>query len=297
MRVTQSMLSNNLLRNLNRSYAELDKYFNQLNTGKKFNRPSDDPVAAMRGIGFRTELHRIEQYQRNTSEVHNWYDNTDAALDQINSGLERLRYLAVQASNGTYGETELESIAKEVDQILEDLLDLANTNVNDKYIFNGTATDTKPYDPENIEEGNWDIFEDGIIELEVGPASSLRVNINGNDVFGTGEDSLFAIVQRFSEKLKGDLNEPLDASIDELDGAINRVLNSRAELGARMNRLELIENRLSQHEIVATSTLSKNEDIDYAETITKLITQESIHRAALSSGARIIQPTLLDFLR
>mgnify|MGYP001373180053 FL=1 len=105
MRVTQSMLSNNLLRNLNRSYASMDKYFNQLNTGKKFNRPSDDPVAAMRGIGFRSELRQPEQFERNTSEVHNWFDNTDSALEQINSGLQRIRYLAVQASNGTYGES------------------------------------------------------------------------------------------------------------------------------------------------------------------------------------------------
>ncbi|MCM3740227.1 flagellar hook-associated protein FlgL [Oceanobacillus luteolus] len=295
MRVTQSMLSNNLLRNLNQSYAEMDKYFNQLNTGKKFNRPSDDPVAAMKGIGFRTELHQVEQYQRNTNEVHNWLDNSDSALDQINSGLQRIRYLAVQASNGTYGESELKSIAAEVEQIKADLIETANMKVNDKYIFNGTNTNIPPVnvdaEPIVVE------FDDSQVIIKVATNSELAANVDGNKVFMNGEESLFDTIDHFIAKLNGEIDEDMDESIADMDIFIDNVINSRADLGAKMNRLELIENRLAKQEIVATSTLSKNEDINYAETITNLITQESIHRAALSSGARIMQPTLLDFLR
>ncbi len=295
MRVTQSMLSNNLLRNLNQSYAEMDKYFNQLNTGKKFNRPSDDPVAAMKGIGFRTELHQVEQYQRNTNEVHNWLDNSDSALDQVNSGLQRIRYLAVQASNGTYGESELKSIAAEVEQIKADLIETANMKVNDKYIFNGTNTNIPPVnvdaEPIVVE------FDDSQVIIKVATNSELAANVDGNKVFMNGEESLFDTIDHFIAKLNGEIDEDMDESIADMDIFIDNVINSRADLGAKMNRLELIENRLAKQEIVATSTLSKNEDINYAETITNLITQESIHRAALSSGARIMQPTLLDFLR
>lgn len=295
MRVTQSMLSNNLLRNLNQSYAEMDKYFNQLNTGKKFNRPSDDPVAAMKGIGFRTELHQVEQYQRNTNEVHNWLDNSDSALDQVNSGLQRIRYLAVQASNGTYGESELKSIAAEVEQIKADLIETANMKVNDKYIFNGTNTNIPPVnvDAEPIVVD----FDDSKVVIKVAANSELAANVDGNKVFMNGEESLFDTIDHFIAKLNGEIDEDMDESIADMDIFIDNVINSRADLGAKMNRLELIENRLAKQEIVATSTLSKNEDINYAETITNLITQESIHRAALSSGARIMQPTLLDFLR
>lgn len=295
MRVTQSMLSNNLLRNLNQSYAEMDKYFNQLNTGKKFNRPSDDPVAAMKGIGFRTELHQVEQYQRNTNEVHNWLDNSDSALDQVNSGLQRIRYLAVQASNGTYGESELKSIAAEVEQIKADLIETANMKVNDKYIFNGTNTNIPPVnvDAEPIVVD----FDDSKVVIKVAANSELAANVDGNKVFMNGEESLFDTIDQFIAKLNGEIDEDMDESIADMDIFIDNVINSRADLGAKMNRLELIENRLAKQEIVATSTLSKNEDINYAETITNLITQESIHRAALSSGARIMQPTLLDFLR
>ncbi|MCF3943442.1 flagellar hook-associated protein FlgL [Oceanobacillus alkalisoli] len=296
MRVTQSMISNNLLTNLNKSYAEVDKYFNQLNTGKKFSRPSEDPVAAMKGIGYRTELHRIEQYQRNTGEVQNWYDNTDAALDQTNSGLQRLRYLAVQASNGTYGEAELKNIAEEAEQIKLDLIDVANTKVNDKYIFNGTRTNEAPVemvDGEVISD-----FNESSVEIEVAAGVTLAANVDGNKAFTDGETDMFAVIDSFITSLNtGNADGEIDQSIAAIDGIIDNVINARADLGARVNRLDLVENRLEQQEIIATGSLSANEDVNYAEAITNLMTQESIHRAALSSGSRMIQPSLLDFLR
>lgn len=302
MRVTQNMISANLMKNLNKSYAELDKYFNQLNTGKKINRPSDDPVSAMNGMGYRTELARVEQYKRNTNELHNWYDNSDAALNQISKGLDRIRYLAVQASNGTYDESERKNIAKEVEQIKQDLIDLANTKVNDKYIFNGTETNQRPV---RVSEGNVDYenssFDKGQVNIEVSNGTDFVANIEGSTIFGelTGEDNdMFSIIESFINKLENnDSDGDLDVSIEELDGVIDNVINARADIGARMNRLELVENRLEHQEVIATSTLSKNEDVNYAEAITNLITQQSIHRAALSSGSQIIQPTLLDFLR
>lgn len=302
MRVTQNMISANLMKNLNKSYAELDKYFNQLNTGKKINRPSDDPVSAMNGMGYRTELARVEQYKRNTNELHNWYDNSDAALNQISKGLDRIRYLAVQASNGTYDESERKNIAKEVEQIKQDLIDLANTKVNDKYIFNGTETNQRPV---QLSEGKVDYdnssFDKGQVNIEVSNGTDFIANIDGSTIFGelTGEDNdMFSIIESFINKLENnDSDGDLDVSIEELDGVIDNVINARADIGARMNRLELVENRLEHQEVIATSTLSKNEDVNYAEAITNLITQQSIHRAALSSGSQIIQPTLLDFLR
>ncbi|WP_337020275.1 flagellar hook-associated protein FlgL [Oceanobacillus massiliensis] len=293
MRVTQGMLSNNMLRNLMNSNDKMGKYMDQLNTGKKITRPSDDPVVAMKGMGYRTELVKVEQFQRNTNEVHNWMDNTDAALDKATSALQRIRELAVQASNGTYSEEERVNMSEEVKQLKEHLVEIANTNVNDKYIFNGSQTDTAPVDA----EGNV-IFDPSEVKIEVSSSTTLKANVNGEDVFG-GDPDIFEVIDKFTAKLDGDeaIDEDIDASIEELDTGINNIINSRAELGARMNRLELVENRLGEQEVIATQTMSQNEDIDYAEAITQLITQESLHRAALSAGSKIIQPSLVDFLR
>src|SRR5699024_10286194 len=132
MRITRGMLSNNMLRNLARSYTNMDKYLDQLSSGKKINRPSDDPVIAMKGINYRRQVTEVEQFQRNMNEVHNWMDNTDAALDKATQALQKLRELAVQASNDTYDDDERKNIKKEAQQLKDHLIDIANTKVNDR---------------------------------------------------------------------------------------------------------------------------------------------------------------------
>ncbi|OZU88799.1 flagellar hook-associated protein FlgL [Virgibacillus indicus] len=289
MRVTQGMLSNNMLHNLSNSYSKMGTIMDQLNTGKKINLPSDDPVIAMKGMNYRSQVTEIEQFKRNTNEVHNWMDNSDAALDKATQAMQRLRELAVKASNGTNDTEELTSIKEEVTQLKEHLKDIAETEVNGKYIFNGTNTDEPP--EVDLIEGTFG-GESSDVKIEVSNGTKLTVNVNGEDVFG----EIFKTINNFETALSG-TGEDISASIEELDKGINGLINNRADLGARMNRLELIENRLGEQEVIATSMMSKNEDVDYSKAITELITQESLHRAALSAGSRIIQPSLMDFLR
>ncbi|MBT2216100.1 flagellar hook-associated protein FlgL [Virgibacillus dakarensis] len=293
MRITQSMLSNNMLRNLSKSYENLGTYMDQLNTGKKITRPSDDPVVAMKGMNYRTQVTEIEQYIRNTNEVHNWMDNSDAALDKTTQALGRLRELAIQASTDTYDEAERKNIMEEAEQLKEHIIDIANTKVNGKYIFNGTNTDEAPITVDD--NGDLQINQNtNPVTIEVANGTKLQANVNAENVFS---EKLFDDIDNFISALGNNDQKAIEQSIGTLDKNIDNVINTRADLGARMNRLELVENRLNQQEIIAKRTMSKNEDIDYEKVITNFITQESIHRAALSAGSRIIQPTLLDFLR
>ncbi|WP_404454305.1 flagellar hook-associated protein FlgL [Virgibacillus necropolis] len=294
MRITQGMLSSNMLNNLSNSYSKMGNYLEQLSTGKKINRPSDDPVIAMKGMNYRSQVIEVEQFQRNTTEVHTWMDSSDAALDKATKALQKMRELAVQASNGTYDPKQRESIMKEVEQLKEHMIDIANTNVNGKFIFNGTKTDTKPIKVDE-ETGNLSYVQDGSpVMIEVSSGTKLQANVAGSEVFS---EDLFTKVNDFIDALDRSDQTDIENSIGTLDGSIDKIINARADLGARMNRLELIEDRLSSQQISAKSMMSKNEDIDYEKVITKLIAQESVHRAALSAGSRIIQPTLLDFLR
>ncbi|PAV31016.1 flagellar hook-associated protein FlgL [Virgibacillus profundi] len=288
MRVTQGMLSNNMLHNLSNSYSKMGTIMDQLNTGKKINRPSDDPVIAMKGMNYRSQVTEIEQFKRNTNEVHNWMDNSDAALDKATQAMQRLRELAVKASNGTNDTEELASIKEEVTQLKEHLKDIAGTEVNGKYIFNGTNTDVPP--EVDLIEGTFE-GESPDVKIEVSDGTKLTANVSGEEVFG----DLFGTINDLESALEGDGD--IAANIKSIDDDINGIINARADLGARMNRLELIENRLDEQEVIATSMMSKNEDVDYSKAITELITQESLHRAALSAGSRIIQPSLMDFLR
>ncbi|RCW74727.1 flagellar hook-associated protein FlgL [Saliterribacillus persicus] len=304
MRVTQGMLTNNMLRNLSNSYGSLGKYMEQLSTGKKINRPSDDPVIAMKGMNYRTQVKNVEQYQRNIGEVHNWMDNTDSALDKVQKGLSRLRDLAVQGSNGTYEDGQRGSIASEVDQLKQHLVEIANTKVNNKYIFNGTGTtgtidgagDEQP--PVTLDaDGNVVTVptNNGAVNIEVSNGSKIQANIDPTNLFS---EDLFKDMEDFAAALRnGADTDALGAFIGTIDGHIDNNVNERADLGARQNRIELIENRVLEQEVTAKNMMSNNEDADMEKVIMNLTSQESVHRAALSSGSRVIQPTLLDFLR
>nr|WP_318539349.1 flagellar hook-associated protein FlgL [Terribacillus saccharophilus] len=294
MRITQSMMSNSMLRNLSNSYSDLNKYSEQLSSGKKITKPSDDPVVATKGMGYRTEVRDVAQYKRNLSEAQSWIDNSDSALSNATSALQRIRELSVQASNGTYDKGQRANIAEEVDQLKEQLATIANTQVNEKYIFNGSATNTAPVTID--EDGSTTVdFNSNAINLTLSKGVDVKINVDGGAVFG---DKLFDDLNNLSAALRSDgSDEDLDQYIGLIDENINNLVNERADIGARMNRMDLVESRLGDQELSATELMSNNEDAEMEEVIMNLTSQEAVHRAAMSAGARIIQPTLMDFLR
>lgn len=294
MRITQTMMQNNMLRNLFQSQSEMQKYMEQIYTGKKITRPSDDPVVAMRGIGYRTELTEVEQYKRNASGIWKWMDHSDDALDKATRAIERLEYLAVQAANDSMTDAERESIKLEVEQLKEQMIDLANTSVNGRYIFNGTDTDTAPVDADGNITGGANTGRNEEVLIEIAKGIRFPVNVDPDQVFN---QELFDHIDDFIVQLGDDNQEGIDASIEKLNNSMLGIIQGRAELGAKMNRLELIEDRLEHQAIIAEDIMKTNEGVDFEEAVTNLLTQEVIHRAALASGAKIIQPSLIDFLR
>jgi flagellar hook-associated protein 3 FlgL len=293
MRVTQGMLASNSLKNLSNSYKQMGKYQDQLATGKKIARPSDDPVVAMKGMYYRSNLSEVEQYKRNLSEAYLWMENSEAGVEHVNEALHRVRELTVQGSNGTLSESDKEAIAREIEQIKKEIMNVANTQVAGRYIFNGTNTSQPPVQDggEGVPQVTLNISD---YSIEVSRGVSLKANINPDNVFG---QKMFDIIQGIQESLSGTGTADLNNLLSDLDSQMDTISAERSELGARYNRLEMIEARIDQQEVISTRILSDNEDADIERVIMDLTNQESVHRAALSVGARIIQPTLMDFLR
>lgn len=291
MRVTQNMLTGNMLRNLSNSFQRMEKYQEQLSTGKKISRPSDDPVVAMKGMTYRTALNQVEQYKRNLSEAYNWMDAADSSLDKATSVLQRIRDLTVQASNGTYEEGQQGMIQKEITQLKEHLASMGNTQVAGKYIFNGNDTKNKPIDltGATIKVST----NQNPVEFELSDGINIAVNINPTHVFS---EQMFKDIEDLEVALQNGAPD-LDQFLTKIDSHISGIVSERAELGARYNRIELMDSRLSEQEVISSKILSDNEDADIERVITDLKMQESVHRAALAVGSRIIQPSLMDFLR
>lgn len=304
MRVTQSMLSSNMLRNLNTSYNKMSKYQNMLDSGKKITRPSEDPVVAVKGMGYRIDLDKNEQYQRNIREAHTWLDTTDEALDQTGSALKRVKELIVQAANDTNTTDDRQKINSEMQQLKEQLRDIANTRVGENYIFSGTHTN-QPLYTDKTGPQNPAITTGGQKAIEINVFDGIPMNINtpGGDLFKDIDDFMGQVTTLLQSGATGkEIGDTLGltsggGTIPGLDAVYESTLTVRADVGARQNRVEMMENRLDLQEVNVTKQLSVNEDTDYAKTITDMITQESIHQASLSVGAKIIQQTLVDFIR
>ncbi|MGO4733172.1 flagellar hook-associated protein FlgL [Paenibacillus sp. 2KB_22] len=306
MRITNNMLSSQLILNLNRNAQQMNNTQTQLATGRKINKPSDDPVGITYSLRYRAELSSNEQYQKNVDSAVSWLDFNDTVMDQAGSVVQRLRELTVQAATGTNPQSALDSINEEVKQLKAQLVDISNSTLNGKYVFNGETYDVKPYDFPTSADGSFDttnaasvVTDSGKINFIVGESVQLPINVTGNEVFGdsTEDDNLFVIFNTISQALASGDQKELSNQLANIDTRTNKMLAIRAEIGAKTNRVELMQGRLSDLEVNLTDLQAKVEDADYAELSIKSKIQENIYNASLSAGAKIISQSLVDFLR
>lgn len=294
-RVTQSMLNTQFMRNLNNNLMRMEKLQEQLASGRRINKPSDDPVGISFSMRYRSELEVNDQYQRNVDSAISWLSYTDEALGQVGDIIQRVRELAVKGANGTNPQEALNAIAAEVDQLSGQLLAVANSNFNGKFVFNGQLTDLRPYG-DNPGESDPNTDE---IRFEIGVGVRIAVNVSAKSVFGepNADNNIFVALQTISDQLKNGNTEGVSESINRLDERMDAFLAVRADVGAKTNRIELAEDRLSDNNINLSSLKSKTEDADMAAVITNLKMDENVYQASLAAGSRLIQPSLLDFLR
>lgn len=285
--MTQSM-NHNLGASLRRLYAEQEK----ISTGKRIHYPADDPVGLESAMRLGSMVNEYEQYQRNVDDAVAWLSLTESSLAQIGEGLHRVRELTVNAANGTLTDSDRQDIAKEIAQIRDDVFHIGNTRFGDRYIFAGTATQRPPFENDNgalVYKGS----TQGDITYEIGPGTNLGIGVRGDRVILPVLDLLGDLHDALDQ---GD-QAAIDAALGDLDTAFGELLRWRSEVGARMSRLELAESRYADDMIHLKGLISEREDVDYAEAILRLKQEENVYRAALASGARVIQPTLIDFLR
>lgn len=297
MRVTDGMLVTNFLNNYHNNLEKLQKNQNMLSTGKKISRPSDDPVAVATSLRIRTDMARNDAYTKNADDAKSWLDITDSALNQLGDLLQRTRELAVQGANGTLTQADMQKMANEIEQLKAQMIQVGNTQYNGRYIFAGFKTTTQPFSEDNNSYNG----DNGLIEFEVGAGGNkIAVNVPGDKVFDvdlTGTSQLLVMMDNLKSALDSGDHQAVSNLIVDVDKQMENVLAVRAEVGAKSNRIDLIQNRLQDDNYNFTALLSKSEDADLAQVITNLKMDENVYRASLAAGARIMQPSLIDFLR
>ncbi len=288
-RIAHASMARRVTGNLQRSLAELEQLQEQISSNRQINRPSDSPVGTVAALRLRAELGRGDQIGRNIDDAIAWLSTADDTLVSVVDQITRVRDLAIQAQNGVLGQTERDAIALEMDQIREGLVGLANTRYLDRAVFAGTAS-TAAYDATGSYTG-----QSAIIERAIGPGIRVQINVNGDDVFGSGATDLFATVANLATAVRTNTN--IDAEFANLDVRTNAVQQSLAEVGARMNRITTMQERNRAGSINLKQNLSQIEDVDLPKAIMEMRIQETAYQAALMTTSMVIQPSLVDFLR
>lgn len=303
MRVTNSMMVKNQLDHLQKNMSDLNDLNEQLSSGKLFQMPSDAPIKVSDSMNYKFVLNKNSQYQRNLGRAENWLNSTESSLKSGTEVIQRARELTVYASNDSMTPEDRQKVAKEFKELRDELVDISQTKLGDDYIFSGQKTDDKPfqvvdnYDQETNPTGDYVEYrgDKKNINRDINDGVKMDVNLNGDDVFKDDIETLNKIYQTLdADDSKG---KDVEKYLSNMDNSINNFAEQRSMVGAKLNRVQMTESRLESQEVHIKEIKSENEDADLARVITDLKMEETVYRASLSSGARIMQQSLVDFIR
>lgn len=297
MRVTNKNLLKNYMTNINRNLLSMQKFQNQLSSGKEISRPSDDPFKVTRAMALDSSINRNNQHLRNIEDSIGWIDVTDTTLKASIDALQRVRELTIQGANASYSPEDLISISEEVGQVINQIAQIGNANYDGRYVMGGHNTTQPPFDVNAGQLLNVN-GDNGNIVRELSANVTISVNVSADSFLGTsGEDLGITLKNIYDRLINNQQSDLINDSISKIDGHIDRLLGQYAEVGAKYNRLIAAKEKNEAETLNMTELLSKTEDIDFAEKIMQYSMMENVYQASLATGGRILQPTLLNYLR
>lgn len=287
-RITHRSLSDTALRGLQSSLGRVQNLQEQLSSGKRISRPSDDPSGSAAAMSFRSQRQSAEQYLRNIDQAGGRLAVTDAALTTLSDRLRGVRDLLLQSRSSAVNSESRGAMAANITAIRSEVLDLLNTRYLDRPVFAGTTAGTYAVDPSS---GSY-LGDDQPVEMRISRDAMLRVDVKGTDL---GADTLPGLLTRFADNVR--TTGAADPDIDDLDAAMSQVLSALGDVGARAARVETTKHAVDSLRLDLTARISESEDVDLPETIMQLQAQQVAYQAALGAAAKIQQTSLMDFLR
>ncbi|MGL4336292.1 MAG: flagellar hook-associated protein FlgL [Turicibacter sp.] len=303
MRVTNKMITKNAQEYINRNLSNLNDVSNQLYSGKLLQSPSQNPFNATRIMDYNTQLARKEQYEKNIKEVQGFMDVSDSALNQVTEAMKKVKELTLKASNGIYGDDELQMMSEEIDALIETMVDSLNTTFENKHIFGGYQTDKPPFTIDRssgvpVVSYNGDQNHS---KVEISNNVFVDRNIVGDEIIGTNNPinghNLFDTLSEISNAFKTGNTGALSNLDDEIDHHTDTVLKVRGKVGALSSRMENSLAKTKEEILSVKSMLGNLDSVDFADKIIEYNSLDAIYKASLQVAASIIQPSLMDFLR
>jgi len=288
MRVANKTIYDAVKYNLSNCTREMNKANVIVSTGKRINNLSDDPVGLMQALNLRSAISNFEQMQRNISLGNSWLTSSESALTNVQDIISDTKALCVQMATATTGPGERLSAAGTVQNMLDEIISLANTHVAGNYIFSGSKTDTTPFSSNGTYNGNNNAFT-----VKIGKDATVEVGSDGDAVFG----NIFITMADLKTALETNDVGAIQDAMSSLDGHFDDISAKISDVGSKMNRMDLKEKIFQDLNFSNTDRLSKIEDADLAEAIMELKSRELAYQAALSSSAKLMTLTLIDYMQ
>lgn len=316
MRVTNSSMMANQMYDNQQNLQRMNKLNEQINTSKLVNRISDDPHKAVKIMRLNNEIKYTEKYNYNIDETVGWMNNTDSSLEELGTILGDVKEAILKIGNGTYSENEFKAIHAEVNEKIKELGEIFNTTHGGRYMFGGANVDEAPMKVDltgefpklSIKNGNKDN-----LNADISDGTSIDYNISAKEVFskdGKGNDTEFIdLINSISETVNKIANEKDETVVeahkkdlmgnlkDGLDNFFNRSVDTRTTFGVRVNTAEKLKKFNDENILNMKGVLSLDQDVDHVEKFIELKSAELIYQASIQVSSKLIQPTILDYLR
>ncbi len=324
MKATQGTTYRMLGSRLNDLTVQLEELRKIGATGKKINKPSDDPASIRPILNTRKQLSNVDRYLETMGQALDKMQATDGHLEHVENIMQRVREISLNAVNGALNHEDRSVLADEIVNLRKELLDAANGKVDGKYLFSGYEESTIPfvenpaYDPllyDPTDHTTWPYQyqgDDNPTLLEITPGEKLQVNLTGNELFlGTstwnatpppnnaidaGKYDLFTVLTQAEEAIRANDQVAMQTSIADLDGASDQNRRLRSQMGNRASRVETAMFHQEAVRIDLKQILSRYEDADAIEAFNNIVQQETAFQAALNVTGKVSQLSILDFI-
>lgn len=294
MRITNNLILMRSLGTVREGLSGLASAQEQVTSGRRINRPSDDPAAAARVLATDSELRALTQYGRNIAVARQRLDVEETALDQTSGILERARELAYGQAGLTANARTREVTAAEVDELFLQVVQIANTRVGDRYIFGGLHPDRAPLDATTGAEDPSAPTRQAA-GYAVG-AGSVLDGAHGAGTLFVDTDTLAAL-RALADALRADDPAGIQAAGDRIADAHRTLQGIVGEVGARQMRLDVAEANVESLDLNLRNLRSDLMDVEMEAAITTLVHRQAAYQAALLSSTRLLDTTLTNYLR
>lgn len=290
MRISNLMLQNRVMQNLQGTIGKMAEAQNQVSTGKRFEKMSEDPLAGTQVMNADRALRGIEQYRRNTTAARTRTDAEEATLSQLSDLLARAKELGIQEGSASGNPTSRAAAKAEVDRIIDQVVQLGNTQVGTEYIFAGDQVTTAPFSSAGAYLG-----DDAVRKAEIGQGYQVTTNHTGRELLVSS--GVITGLQGLSTQLATGSTTAISSTLTAIDNAFNNVQTLLSTNGARVRQ---IESAMQNSDALETNLNLRRGDlqgVDIEVATTKFVGLQNTLQAALLSASRVLNTSLTDYLR